>query len=92
MAVLEENSIIDRIEVVQSGILQIRQRNQVLKDGQEIAATFHRSTLCPGDDLTGQDPRVVAVANAVWTEEVVAAYDAHRQAMEAEAARFGQVE
>lgn len=71
---LEEKSIIDKIEITYSGIIQIRQRNQILKDGVEISASFHRSSLCPGDDLSEQESRVVAVANAVWTPEVIEAY------------------
>ena len=73
---LEEVSVVDKIEVLLAGQIQVRTRNQVLKDGTEIAATYHRHVLSPGDDLTDQDPRVVAIAAALWTEEVVAAYQA----------------
>mgnify|MGYP003644575922 CR=1 FL=1 len=37
---------------------------------------MHRHTLSPADDLTGQDPKVVAIANATWTAEVISAYEA----------------
>jgi urease accessory protein UreE len=71
---LEEVSVVDKIEVLLQGQVQVRTRNQVLKDGTEIAATFHRHVLSPGDDLTGQDPRVTAIAEAVWTPEVIQSY------------------
>lgn len=71
---LEEASVVDKIEVLLNGQIQVRRRDQVLKDGVEIAATFHRHVLSPGDDLTDQDPRVVAIAEATWTPEVVQAY------------------
>lgn len=71
---LEEKSVVDKIEVLLSGQIQVRTRNQVLRDGVEIAATYHRHVLSPGDDLTGQDPRVVAIAEATWTPEVIQAY------------------
>jgi hypothetical protein len=71
---LEEVSVVDKIEVLLNGQIQVRRRDQVLKDGVEIAATFHRHVLSPGDDLTGQDPRVVAIAEATWTPEVIQAY------------------
>ena len=71
---LEEVSLVDKIEVLLAGQIQVRTRNQVLKDGTEIAATFHRHVLSPGDDLTDQDQRVVAIAEATWTPEVIEAY------------------
>jgi len=73
---LEEKSVVDKIEVLLNGAIQVRRRDQVLKDGTEIAATYHRHVLNPGDDLSNEDPRVVAIAEATWTPEVVAAYQA----------------
>jgi urease accessory protein UreE len=73
---LEEKSVVDKIEVLLAGQIQVRTRNQVLRDGTEIAATYHRHVLSPGDDLTNEDPRVTAIAEATWTEEVIAAYQA----------------
>jgi len=73
---LTELTIVDKIECLANGVLQIRDRHQILKDGQEIAASFHRHVLNPGDDLTGQADRVVAIANATWTDDVIAAYQA----------------
>jgi urease accessory protein UreE len=71
---LEEKSVVDKIEVLLQGQIQVRRRDQVLKDGVEIAATYHRHVLSPGDDLTNEDPRVVAIAEATWTPEVIANY------------------
>jgi urease accessory protein UreE len=73
---LSEVSVVDKIEVLLAGQIQVRTRNQVLRDGEEIAATYHRHVVNPGDDLTNEDPRVAAIAAATWTEEVVAAYQA----------------
>lgn len=74
---LEEVSVIDKIEVLELGGIQVRRKDKVLKDGVEIAATFHRHVVNPGDDLTNEDPKVIAVAEALWTPEVIAAYQAH---------------
>lgn len=71
---LEEKSVVDKIEVLLNGSIQVRRRDQVLKDGAEIAATYHRHALSPGADLTNEDPRVVAIAEATWTPEVLQAY------------------
>lgn len=73
---LEEVSVVDKIEVLLAGQIQVRTRNQVLRDGVEIAATYHRHVVNPGDDVSNEDPRVAAIAAATWTEEVVAAYQA----------------
>ena len=73
---LSEVSVVDKIEVLLAGQIQVRTRNQVLRDGEEIAATYHRHVVNPGDDVTNEDPRVAAIAAATWTEEVVAAYQA----------------
>jgi hypothetical protein len=73
---LIEKQIVDLVELVQSNHIQVRTANIIEKDGTEIARTFHRHVLAPGDDLTNQDPKVQAIANAVWTEEVIAAYQA----------------
>ena len=73
---LEEVSVVDKVEVLLDGSIQVRRRDQILKDGVEVAATYHRHAIHPGDDISNEDPRVAAIATATWTEEVVAAYQA----------------
>ena len=78
---LTEEKEVDKIEVVtQYNILQVRTATIVKKDGAEIARSFHRHIVQPGDDLTGQDSKVVAIANAVHTPEIVTAFQAKRAA------------
>lgn len=75
---LTKQTITDKIEVVgQFNALQIRQAKQILEDGVVISQSYHRYVLQPDADLTGQDDKIVAVANAVWTDEIKAAYSAH---------------
>ena len=73
---LEEKSVVDKVEVLLNGSIQVRRRDQILKDGVEVASTFHRHVVHPGADVSNEDPRVAAIAAATWTEEVVAAYQA----------------
>jgi len=73
---LIEKQIVDKVELVQTNHIQVRTANIIEKDGVEIARTFHRHVLAPGDDVSAQDPKVQAIANAVWTAEVIAAYQA----------------
>ena len=73
---LAETNLVDKIEVIQNGSLQVRTANVIKRDDEEISRSFHRHILVPGSSLSGEDARVVAVANAVWTDEVVSAYKA----------------
>ena len=73
---LIEKQLVDLVELVQSNHIQVRTANIIEKDGTEIARTFHRHVLSPGDSIVNEDPKVQAIANAVWTEEVIAAYQA----------------
>lgn len=70
----EEIKTIDKIEIVENGIIQIRRADKVLKDGVEIAKTHHRWSLSPGQDVSDQEPRVQAVCEVIWTPEVIKAY------------------
>jgi hypothetical protein len=77
---LTERTVISLFEVTPNGTIQVRLANQIL-DGETVKAqTFHRYCLAPGSDLTGQPDQVVAIANAVWTPEVVTAYEAQAAA------------
>jgi len=71
---------IDKIEVLENGMVQIRQVTKIIEDGAELSRSFHRWALSPGQNIADQDPRVQAICNAVWTPEIVAAFEAARQA------------
>ena len=65
MALVKE-VVIDKIEVLESGAIQIRQATRILEDDVVLSTSYHRHVLERGADLTGEDPRVVAIANAAW--------------------------
>jgi DNA-binding transcriptional LysR family regulator len=73
---LSETKVIDQITVTENGTVLYREATRVLRDGEQIAQTYHRTSLTPGQDLTGQPQQVVAICNVAWTPEVVAAYQA----------------
>lgn len=73
---LEKISIVDRIEVVENGAVQVRTRTSILEDGRQISGTFHRHVVAPGDDYSGEDARVQAICAATHTADVIAAYKA----------------
>jgi hypothetical protein len=73
---LTEKTIIDKIEVLESNSIQVRTATIIEKDGTELTRTFHRHVLAPGNDVSAEDPKVQAIATAIWTEEIIAAYQA----------------
>ena len=79
---LEKQTVVGGLTVNANGSLGVREDTVILDDGNEVSRNFHRKVLQPGSSLDGEDARVVAVANAVWTDEVVAAYQAAQAAAE----------
>jgi len=82
---LEKNIVVDQIEIVESGCIQIRTKTAILENGQQISGTFHRHIVAPGDDYSAEDAKVQAVCAAVHTPEVIAAYQAAQEASRVEA-------
>jgi hypothetical protein len=76
MSTLTETKTVDQITVTENGIVLYREATRILKDGDQIAQTYHRTSLIPGQDISSQPAQVVAICNAVWTEAVIAAYQA----------------
>ena len=66
MALVKE-VVIDKIEVLESGAIQIRQATRILEDDVVLSTSYHRHVLERGADLTNEDPRVVAIATAAWS-------------------------
>lgn len=73
---LQETKVIDQITVTENGIVLYREATRITRDGEQIAQTYHRTSLTPGQNLTGQPANVVAIATVAWTPEVIAAYEA----------------
>ena len=73
----------DKIEIMELGQIQVRTKTTVLEDSVELSSSFHRHVVSPcfyngsawvDTDVSGESARVQAVATAVWTDAVVAAY------------------
>jgi len=60
--------VIDKIEVLESGSIQVRQATRVLEDGEVLSTSYHRHVLEKDADLTNEDPKVVTIATAAWAE------------------------
>lgn len=76
---LEKIQIVDRIEVLENGCVQVRTKTAILEDNKQISGTFHRHVVAPGDDYSNEDAKVQAVCAAVHTPEVIAAYQAQQE-------------
>jgi len=63
---LTERKVVDLIEVLESGHLQIREANLVERDGVVIAKTFHRYVISPGEDVSDKEQKIQDIAAAVW--------------------------
>ncbi len=80
---LTKETVVDKIEVLELGQVQVRTATRVLEDGTQLSSSFHRHVVVPsvktddvwGDtDISGEDARVQAIATATWTAEVKTAY------------------
>jgi archaellum component FlaF (FlaF/FlaG flagellin family) len=77
---LEKKIVVDLIEVVENGSVQVRTKTAILEDGKEISSKFSRHVVAPGDDYSAEDAKVQAICSSVQTPEVVAAYEAAQEA------------
>lgn len=77
---LEKIVVVDRIEVIENGSVQVRTKTAIMEDGKQISGTFHRHVVAPGDDYSNEDARVKAICAATHTADVIAAYKATQAA------------
>ena len=73
---LEKQTVVDKIEVLENGSVQVRTATRILEDGVALSQSYHRHVVAPGDDYSGEDARVQAICAATHTAEVIAAYQA----------------
>ena len=73
---LEKLIVVDRIEVLENGSVQVRTKTAIMEDGKQISGNFYRHVVAPGDDYSNEDARVQAICAATHTADVIAAYKA----------------
>lgn len=80
---ITKTEVVDKIEVLEDGIIQIRTATVIKEDNTELSRTFMRHFITPcskltgswvDTDISGEDARVQAIANATWTDSVKTAY------------------
>jgi hypothetical protein len=86
---LTKETVVDKIEVMEMGQVQVRTATRVKEDGAVLSSSFHRHVVEPSTkasgswadtDISGEDARVQAVANATWTDSVKTAFQAMEDA------------
>ena len=80
---LTKETVVDKIEVLEMGQVQVRTATRILEDGIELSSSYHRHVIEPSTkasgswadtDISGEDAEVQAIANAKWTAAVKTAY------------------
>lgn len=73
---LTKEVVVDKIEVLENGSVQVRTATRIVEDGNVISSSYHRHIVKPGDDYSSEDEKVQAICAAAHTPEVIAAYQA----------------
>jgi hypothetical protein len=76
---LEKEIKIDRVEVVENGIVQVRKATIITEDGNQISRTYHRWCVTPGEDYSTQEQQVQDICKVTHTPDVIAAFQAQQE-------------
>ena len=80
---LTKETVVDKIEVLEMGQVQVRAATRIKEDGVQLSQAYSRHVLAPSvkisgswtdTDISGEDAKVQAIANATWTSAVKTAY------------------
>jgi hypothetical protein len=72
---LTKETNIDKIEIVENGIVQVRQATKIIEDGNELSKSYHRWMILPGQDYSDQPDNVKAICAVAHTPAVIEAYE-----------------
>lgn len=73
---VEKIEFVDKIEVIENGVIQVRTKMSFQENGVEVSSSFHRHVVVPGDDYSKENDRVQSICSATHTNEVIEAYKA----------------
>jgi hypothetical protein len=71
---LEKIIVVDKIEIVENGCVQVRTATKILENGKEVNRAFLRHVIAPGDNYGTEDAKVKSICSIVHTPEIIAAY------------------
>ncbi len=73
---IEKIQVVDKIEIIETGAVQVRTATRIIEDGVVISQNYHRHVVAPGNDYSSEDARVQAICAATHTADVISAYKA----------------
>jgi len=80
---LTKQKVQDKIEIVsEHKHIQIRYANQILEDGNIISSSYERTVVSCGDWEKAGEHNITALAQALWTVEVIESYKALTEQVE----------
>jgi hypothetical protein len=81
---LTKETVVDKIEVMEMGEVQVRTATRIMEDGVQLSSSFHRHVIVPSrknesntwvdTTISGEDAKVQSICNATWTSAVKTAY------------------
>lgn len=77
---LEKEIKIDRIEVVENGVVQVRQATIITDNGNQVSRTYHRWCIAPGEDYSEQEQQVQNICKVTHTPETIEKFKAQLEA------------
>ena len=85
MANFEEKVYISEFNIQPDGSINVRKTTEILKDGVSISKTYWRCVLAPSENVNTEvldESYYANLAQAAWTPEVIAAYQAQQETLE----------
>lgn len=71
---ITKEKVIDSINIVDNGIILLRETTKIIENGKIISKNYHRYSLCPGDNVDNFDDRIKDISKVIWTDEVIEVY------------------
>jgi predicted nucleic acid-binding Zn ribbon protein len=71
---IEKTQFVDKIEVLDNGVVQVRIATAIIEDGVELVKTYHRHCVVPGQDLSDEIKLVQDICSVVHTKEKILQY------------------
>ena len=65
-----------RYEILENGVIQLRRSDIISEDGVDIATSYDRRIIAPGDDVLNESQEIQDLAAVVHTQARIDSYQA----------------
>jgi len=76
---ITKQTVVDQITITENCTILMRETTRIEEDGAILSTTFHRTTICPGDDVSSFSDQIKNIAAVVWTPEVIENFKSQQQ-------------